>query len=203
MEEKKRLLIIFVRNPEKGKVKKRLAKDIGEEAALRVYLQLLEHTHAVTNGIGVSKEIFYSEHIPQDHLWNGYEPRLQKGEALGERMERAFQQGFQEGFHQIVLIGSDLPELRPEDLQQAFLALDTFDHVLGPAEDGGYYLIGMKSLNSKLFRNKTWGTNKVLEETLKDLKYESNYLLDKRRDLDTYEDLETFPQFQQYLKMNR
>ena len=203
MEETKRLLIVFVRNPEKGRVKKRLAQDIGEEAALRVYLQLLEHTHSVTNGIGVSKEVFYSEHIPQDPLWNGYEPRLQKGEDLGERMERAFQQGFQEGFHQIVLVGSDLPELRPEDLQQAFMALDTFDNVIGPAEDGGYYLIGMKSLNSKFFRNKTWGTNKVLEETLKDLNNESIYLLEKRRDLDTYKDLESFSQFQQYLKAYR
>ena len=199
MEGKSRLLIVFVRNPAKGRVKKRLAVSVGEEAALQIYQQLLEGLAAVLREIEVQQEVHYSDFIPEQDLWGGKEKRLQEGEDLGERMAGAFQKGFQEGYRQIVLIGSDLPYLSPQDLQAAFSALDKHDYVLGPAEDGGYYLIGMKSLNSKLFRNKSWGSSSVLQETLEELKNDSLFLLEERRDLDTYEDLKAFPEFRNYL----
>ena len=199
MEGKSRLLIVFVRNPAKGRVKKRLAASVGEEAALQIYQQLLEGLAAVLREVEVQQEVHYSDFIPEQDLWGGKEKRLQEGEGLGERMAGAFQKGFQEGYRQIVLIGSDLPYLSPQDLQAAFSALDKHDYVLGPAEDGGYYLIGMKSLNSKLFRNKSWGSSSVLQETLEELKNDSLFLLEKRRDLDTYEDLKAFPEFSNYL----
>jgi len=199
MEGKSRLLIVFVRNPAKGRVKKRLAASVGEEAALQIYQQLLEGLAAVLREVEVQQEVHYSDFIPEQDLWGGKEKRLQEGEGLGERMAGAFQKGFQEGYRQIVLIGSDLPYLSPQDLQAAFSALDKHDYVLGPAEDGGYYLIGMKSLNSKLFRNKSWGSSSVLQETLEELKNDSLFLLEERRDLDTYEDLKAFPEFRNYL----
>ena len=199
MEGKSRLLIVFVRNPAKGRVKKRLAASVGEEAALQIYQQLLEGLAAVLREVEVQQEVHYSDFIPEQDLWGGKEKRLQEGEDLGERMAGAFQKGFQEGYRQIVLIGSDLPYLSPQDLQAAFSALDKHDYVLGPAEDGGYYLIGMKSLNSKLFRNKSWGSSSVLQETLEELQNDSLFLLEERRDLDTYEDLKAFPEFRNYL----
>ena len=199
MEGKSRLLIVFVRNPAKGRVKKRLAARVGEEAALQIYQQLLEGLAAVLREVEVQQEVHYSDFIPEQDLWGGKEKRLQEGEDLGERMAGAFQKGFQEGYRQIVLIGSDLPYLSPQDLQAAFSALDKLDYVLGPAEDGGYYLIGMKSLNSKLFKNKNWGSSSVLQETLEELQNDSLFLLEERRDLDTYEDLKAFPEFRNYL----
>lgn len=205
MEEKTRLLIVFIRNPIKGMVKTRLAVDVGEEAALEIYLQLLEHVAEVGRELEVVREVHYSQSIPPNEKehWQGFIRKLQQGKDLGERMEHAFQQGFHEGYKQIVLIGSDLPELHPDDLRKAFTALDTNEYVLGPAKDGGYYLIGMKSLNSKLFRNIAWSTDTVLQASLEKLKDKSLTLLETRRDLDTYEDLFTFSGFQQYYKKNQ
>lgn len=200
MKNKRRLLIIFARNPVKGSVKTRLAVHIGAEAALEIYLQLLKHVGEVTKEIQAAKEVHFSEAIPLAGPWNDYKRKLQKGVGLGERMEQAFKEGFLKGYRQIVLIGSDLPELTREDLKQAFDALDTNEYVLGPATDGGYYLIGMKSLNSELFRQITWGSSTVLRQTIEKIKNKSLSLLEKRRDLDTYEDLLGFPQFQQYHK---
>ena len=200
MKNKRRLLIIFARNPVKGSVKTRLAVHIGAEAALEIYLQLLKHVGEVTKEIQAAKEVHFSEAIPLAGPWNDYKRKLQKGVGLGERMEQAFKEGFLKGYRQIVLIGSDLPELTREDLKQAFEALDTNEYVLGPATDGGYYLIGMKSLNSKLFRQITWGSSTVLRQTIEKIKNKPLSLLEKRRDLDTYEDLLGFPQFQQYHK---
>lgn len=200
MKNKRRLLIIFARNPVKGSVKTRLAVHIGAEAALEIYLQLLKHVGEVTKEIQAAKEVHFSEAIPLAGPWNDYKRKLQKGVGLGERMEQAFKEGFLKGYRQIVLIGSDLPELTREDLKQAFEALDTNEYVLGPATDGGYYLIGMKSLNSELFRQITWGSSTVLRQTIEKIKNKPLSLLEKRRDLDTYEDLLGFPQFQQYHK---
>lgn len=173
---------------------------IGAEAALEIYLQLLKHVGEVTKEIQAAKEVHFSEAIPLAGPWNDYKRKLQKGVGLGERMEQAFKEGFLKGYRQIVLIGSDLPELTREDLKQAFEALDTNEYVLGPATDGGYYLIGMKSLNSELFRQITWGSSTVLRQTIEKIKNKPLSLLEKRRDLDTYEDLLGFPQFQQYHK---
>lgn len=200
MKEKSRLLIIFARTPIKGRVKKRLAAHVGDEAALQIYFELLEHVIEAARETEAVKEIHFSEAIPIEDLGEGYIRKLQKGKDLGERMENAFKNGFQEGYQQIVLAGSDLPELRPEDIQNAFSALDTEDYVLGPAMDGGYYLIGMKSLNSELFRDISWGSSSVLRESLENLNTDNVNLLEEQRDLDTYEDLLAFPQFKQYFK---
>lgn len=202
MPDKNNLLIIFTRNPEPGKVKKRLAVDIGNEAALKVYKLLLQHTFQVTRDLTMDKMVYYSEAIQTNDIWEEsfFRKAIQRGNGLGERMKNAFADGFQAGYTNIVIIGSDLYDLQKEDLEKAFLELQQHDYVLGPAQDGGYYLIGKKSLNSTLFENKTWGSDTVLQETLKDLKNEHLILLDERNDIDTLEDLEAHPELQQHIK---
>ena len=202
MPQQDNLLLIFTRNPELGKVKKRLAAEIGDASALKLYKFLLNHTFKVVKELPVEKCVYYSEAIPQEDLWddNIFRKKLQRGEGLGERMENAFFEAFREGYKKVVIIGSDLFDLQEEDLEKAFLALDTVDYVLGPASDGGYYLFGMKSLNSQVFRNKTWSTEHVLQETLQDLKNEKLTMLEVRNDIDYLHDLEAHPELQQIIE---
>ncbi len=192
---KRDLLLIFARNPEPGKVKKRLAASIGEEAALKIYNHLLQHTMKITRNLQVDKWIFYSEEIPEKDIWdiNIFSKKLQQGKDLGERMENAFRSGFEAGFSNIIIIGSDLYDLGEEDLKKAFLTLQYSESVVGPATDGGYYLLGLKSIPSQVFKNKTWGSNTVLQATLQDLKNHQLIQLEPRNDIDRFEDLEKYP----------
>ncbi len=202
MKQQKDLLIIFTRNPEPGKVKKRLAARIGDSAALRLYEFLLKHTYEVTKDLSCDKVVYYSEAIQKQDLWDNsnFQKKEQRGNDLGERMHNAFLDSFDDGYSKVVIIGSDLLELRKEDIKNAFSGLNKFDFVIGPAQDGGYYLLGMKSLNSELFRNKNWGTDAVLQQTLRDLKDEQLTLLEERNDIDTYEDLLAHPELQEIIK---
>lgn len=166
------LLMIFARNPEIGKVKTRLAKTIGDEKALMIYLKLLEHTHAVANPVFADKAIFYSSRVQEFDILDYYKfPKfLQKGDSLGERMERAFGQAFGQHYEKVVIIGSDCYELSTEIIEDAFTALDNHNVVLGPAHDGGYYLLGMDRHYPHLFKDKKWSTSDVLLDTILDLK---------------------------------
>lgn len=198
---KENLLIIFTKNPVKGKVKTRLAKDLGDDNALKVYKLLLAHSYKVTSGLPVAKHVYYSKKIASDDQWsNGdFEKRLQKGEDLGEKMKNAFTEGFEEGFKRIVLIGTDLYELETEDIQNAFAYLKKHDYVMGPASDGGYYLIGMNSLNSEIFKNKEWGASSVFRETLKNMEGFRTRLLRTQNDIDELEDIKHLQVFQKFL----
>ncbi|MDB0026826.1 TIGR04282 family arsenosugar biosynthesis glycosyltransferase, partial [Polaribacter sp.] len=168
----KNLLIIFTRNPELGKVKTRLAKTIGAEKALAIYKFLLAHTKKVTENIACDKAVYYSVKVREDDLWNGeiYQKKQQLGEDLGIRMQNAFQDAFANGYEKVLIVGSDLIDLSEEIIEKGFLQLASNDVVIGPAEDGGYYLLGMKSVHPNVFKNKNWGTSTVREETLNDLK---------------------------------
>ncbi|WP_282017327.1 TIGR04282 family arsenosugar biosynthesis glycosyltransferase [Salegentibacter mishustinae] len=196
------LLIIFTRNPEPGKVKTRLAKDVGDITAFKIYNFLLEHTVSVTRNLAVSKEVYYSEAIAQNDIWDHeiYAKKLQQGESLGERMKNAFQEGFKNGYQNIIIIGSDLYDLQREDLEKAFQLLREKDAVIGPATDGGYYLLGMNQLFPEVFEDKEWGTSSVLEDTLKDLKGKNIALLEARNDVDYYSDIKDHKDFQQFFK---
>ena len=202
MNKNKDLLIIFTRNPVKGQVKKRLAAKIGDSAALELYKFLLKHTFEVTKELPCDKIVYYSEEIVPEDMWDNaiFQKKKQRGKDLGERMKNAFSEGFSEGYSKVVIIGSDLLDLQKEDLKKAFSELNRFDYVIGPAQDGGYYLLGMKSLNSELFGNKDWGTATILQQTLQDLKNEALTLLKERNDIDTYEDLKAHPELQQIIK---
>ena len=196
------LLIIFTRNPELGKVKTRLAKDVGDIAAFKIYNFLLEHTVSVTRNLAVSKEVYYSEAIAENDIWKSeiYAKKLQQGKGLGERMKNAFKEGFNNGYKNIIIIGSDLYDLQREDLEKAFELLKEKDAVIGPATDGGYYLLGMNQLFPEVFEEKEWGTSSVLEDTLKDLKEKNIGLIEARNDVDYYSDIKDHKDFQQFFK---
>lgn len=198
----KDLLIIFTRNPEIGKVKTRLAKDVGDESALEIYKFLLEHTVSVTKDLDVQKEVWFSEGIGNDHLWDSsvYSKKFQQGKDLGARMQHAFETGFEKGFRNIIIIGSDMYDLETKDLENAFSILKNKEYVIGPASDGGYYLLGMRTLEPKIFQNKNWGTSTVLQETLNDLKGKNIALTDLRNDVDLYEDIQDNEDFQKFFK---
>ena len=197
----KELLIIFTRNPELGKCKTRLATTIGDVAALEIYKYLLAHTASITEDLLVHKEVHYSDEIHHNDIWNDsiFRKKSQKGNDLGERMKNAFKAGFKDGYDKIIIIGSDMYDLSPQDLEHAFTALSVNDYVLGPAVDGGYYLLGMKKLNNSLFENKKWGTNTVLNDTLNNLLNENIELLPVRNDIDYYEDIKDIRVFDQFL----
>ena len=196
------LLIIFTRNPELGKVKTRLAKEVGDQAALDIYKFLLDHTVSVTKNLEVTLEVHYSEEIRHNDIWDEdtYIKKQQIEGGLGEKMEQAFLSGFRNGYKNIIIIGSDLYDLNQEDIELAFTALETFETILGPAEDGGYYLLGMNTFNPIIFKNKAWGTDTVLRDTLIDLKDRQIQLLEERNDIDVYEDIQDHQDFQQFLQ---
>jgi rSAM/selenodomain-associated transferase 1 len=184
-------LIIFIRNPELGKVKTRLAKSIGEANALQVYKDLLLHTMKQSQHVGCDKFVFYDSAIVEGDIWNDevYQKRIQSNGDLGYKMQTAFELLFDKGYTNCIIVGSDLFDLKTELIETAFTELYKNDSVLGPAEDGGYYLLGLKKMNKSLFQNKDWGTSTVFTDTLKDLQTEKTYLLQTLNDIDTFEDL--------------
>lgn len=196
------LILIFTRNPELGKVKTRLAKGVGDVNALAIYKILLDHTQQITSKVQATKRVMYSETIVTNDLWSNYifEKKAQVGDDLGERMHNAFAEGFANGYQKIVIIGSDMYDLTTNDIEHAFDKLEDNDIVIGPAEDGGYYLLGMKAISENLFKNKEWGTDTVLKDTLKDIKNLKYYLLKEKNDIDTFEDIKDIPVFKKYIK---
>jgi len=202
LKNHKNLLLIFTRNPELGKCKTRLAATTGDALALEIYQFLLKHTASITKTVNATKIVYYSEEIWQEDIWdnNHYQKKLQRGIDLGERMLNAFSAGFEAGYERVVIIGSDMYDISTEVIESAFLKLEHHDFVLGPAADGGYYLLGMKTLKENLFTDKAWGTGTVLKHTLEDLKAEHHILLEVRNDVDVFEDIENVTAFQPFLK---
>lgn len=198
----KNLLLIFTRNPELGKGKRRLAATIGDQAAFNIYKFLLDHTVTITKNLYAEKQVYYSEEIWEDDIWDHkkFAKKLQTGDDLGARMANAFQEGFQNEYQKIIIIGSDMLDLSQEDLEAAFKALEKSDFVIGPAEDGGYYLLGMKKFMPELFKNKSWGTETVLKDTLADLENKTTALLETKNDVDYYEDIKDIDAFAPFLK---
>ena len=165
----KQLLLIFVKNAIVGKVKTRLAATLGDATALSVYKQLLAHTMLVTRTLQVDKVVCYSHYLETADIWDElyYAKQVQQGEDLGARMENAFESAFSAGYERVVIIGSDCMELSTEVIEAAFDRLGNNHVVLGPALDGGYYLLGTRSFCKPLFRGISWSTGKVLEESMK------------------------------------
>jgi rSAM/selenodomain-associated transferase 1 len=198
----KNCILIFTRNLKLGKVKTRLAKTIGDEKALEIYQFLVQKTKEISDQVQVKKRVYYDQSIPENDFWNSedYQKFLQKGTDLGSRMYQAFLQAFQSDFEKVIIIGSDLYDLTPKIISEAFQELDKNDVVIGPAEDGGYYLLGMKVLHPPIFKNKNWGTDSVRKETLADLKEKKVFLLEELNDVDIFEDIQDHPAFQHFLK---
>lgn len=187
------LLIIFVKNPELGKAKTRLAQTIGKEKALAIYRMLLERTKDVTFDLEVDIQVHYNQFIDRNDLWDDgrYIKKKQIEGDLGQKMQFAFEEAFSAGYEKICIIGSDCYDLNKKHLEEAFLNLETSEFVLGPSFDGGYYLMGMRALLTSVFSNKQWSTNSVFNDTLKDIKKDdkSYTLLSKLSDVDVEADL--------------
>lgn len=188
-------LLIFVKNPVPGTVKTRIARTVGNEQAVAVYKHLLAYTQQVTGSIPHRKPawkriVYYGDFINPTDGWGGYEKQLQTGADLGERMLNAFSAEFMAGANRVVIIGSDCLQIKTDHLKQAFQALDTHDVVIGPAADGGYYLLGMKQLHTFLLQNKPWSQPELLTQTLDDLKQNnlSYALLEPLSDIDEWDD---------------
>ncbi len=208
-------LIIFIKNPQLGKVKTRLAKTVGDEKALEIYLELTKITRENCQILrGVQPYVFYSDFINKNDDWSNdiFEKAVQSSEDLGDRMLNAFAFILQK-HPKACIIGSDCPTLSAAILEAAFEALYNHDFVVGPSTDGGYYLLGMNApqhlfddktgnkseiRNPKseiappqyLFKNMVWSTENVLPETLKRIKaqYKTVALLPELTDGDEEKD---------------
>jgi rSAM/selenodomain-associated transferase 1 len=187
-------LLIMIRNPVLGKVKTRLAAGVGEEEALRIYHILLARTRVAALGVSAQKFLFYSDYVENNDLWFNrlFDKHLQQGEDLGARMENAFATAFAQRVSKALIIGSDCPDLNSDLLHRAYRALDRHPFVVGPVEDGGYYLLGMKRPELALFRDIAWSTDTVLNTTLEKIKSlgKSYVMLPTLLDIDTAADWE-------------
>lgn len=186
-------LLIFCKNPAVGSVKTRLAASIGDEKALAIYLHLLHHTRNITRPLPVEKRVFYSDFIDREDDWenNTFSKALQTGSNLGERMESAFKKAFDEGAQKVCIIGTDCLQLSTRVINEAFDHLTNHDAVLGPATDGGYYLLGLTKHVVEVFRNKEWSTSHVAKDTLEDFSRLNMRVktTETLSDIDTIEDL--------------
>lgn len=184
--------MIFIKNPLPGKVKTRLAREVGNDRALAVYRWLLDITRKAATDVQVNRWLWYSDMVPAHDEWSesDFEKWQQASGHLGERMRAAFRQAFRQNFGPVVIIGSDCPDMSTALIQRAFEELQTNDVVLGPARDGGYYLLGMRRYFD-LFHKVPWSTGEVLATTrsqLRALRLGWSEL-PVRDDLDTAEDL--------------
>ena len=193
-----RCLIVFAKYPQPGQVKSRLAKDYDDNFAADLYrafvLDILERVVKGNWQLRIYFDPPKREIEIKKLFGNDHEYRPQRGADLGARMKNAFDDCFSDGFKSIVLIGSDFPDLPLKIIKDAFAALDSpSDAVIGPATDGGYYLIGFRydKFLPAIFEGLTWSTPLVLEETIRILKANNHIpqLIDKWYDIDTSNDL--------------
>jgi rSAM/selenodomain-associated transferase 1 len=162
-------LLLFIKNPIAGKTKTRLAADVGDEMALRMYHVLCDWTREQAQELdNVDRYLYYSNKITEPDGWpaDSFHKRLQHPGDLGQRMSEGFRAAFAAGYERVVIIGSDCPGIDTDYLQAAFAALENDDIVVGPALDGGYTLLGMRSFIPSLFTDVVWSTAEVLPTTL-------------------------------------
>lgn len=190
---KDRVFLYFVKSPEPGRVKTRLAREVGPQRAAEIYRELAEKN--LTTLAALSKTI-YSVAIAFDppeaeeriKAWlpdqDEYLP--QRGDDLGKRLAQAFDKVFERGARGVLALGSDTLGLEKSLLEEAGRALDSSDVALGPTEDGGYYLIGLRRPEPRLFEEIPWSTSAVFEKTLERIRREklSYTVLRKLSDLD-------------------
>ena len=186
-------LVIFARLPVPGKAKTRLVPMLGEEGAARVYARLLQHTLDVAreSGLSVQLRVTGGEKAAFAQLYGADITIVEQGEGdLGARMARVAAPA--------LIIGSDCPGMTPPLLRSAAEALSDRRVVLGPASDGGYYLLGLREPMPFLFTDMAWSTPQVLPETLRRLAARGigPAILPELADIDTPEDLAAWPQFQ-------
>ena len=191
----KRFIIVFAKEPQRGKVKTRLNNDLSPERAVGLYKAFLKDTVELINKYKNVHKIMayhsegnpvYLKRIAADYIFY-----KQKGASLGQRLYAAFVFAKNQGSTKTVIVGSDAPDLPPEYIETAFRKLSKHDVVFGPARDGGYYLVALKKSMRNIFLGIQWSTSRVLAESLRKAKEADQkvYLLKPWRDIDQYEDL--------------
>jgi hypothetical protein len=192
-------VILFVKCPKSGQVKTRLNPEITEEQSAHLYTEFIRDTIDTLHNLNLPVEIFINQ-IPGDGCKDldflQQEFHLQFGNNLGERMKNAFLEVFSAGFTKAIIIGSDLPDLPGSELIEAFQALQVKDAVIGPSQDGGYYLLGFRqnTLLHSVFYDIPWSTGSVYRDTIRELESRAydTYELKTLNDVDDIEDLRDF-----------
>ncbi len=187
----------MIRSPEPGKVKTRLAADVGDEIALKLYLAFIEDSLEMLErlNIDVILSVYSNDNNRQimDHIHKDHKIIDQKGKNLGERQCNSLNVAFRLGYGKAVVMAADCPDLEPDFIEGAFASLNHCDAVIGPCEDGGYYLLGInrEKLDQGIFSDVEWGSDQVMEK----IRSNANHLglimfeLPLWYDVDTYDDL--------------
>lgn len=190
-------LIIFVRHPQSGKVKTRLAKSLGAEKATEVYRLCAEHLFQEAEKLPpeIKRYIYFdgieNEYEVQSWAGAGFDYVVQAVGSLGHRLENAFSAQFTRGVKKVLIVASDVPDISSSIIIDAFMSLDNHEIVIGPCYDGGYYMLGMKKLYKNVFDDIPWSTSQVYLLTLTNINKlaisicQMPYLYD----IDTEEDL--------------
>ena len=189
--------LLFAKSPDPGRVKTRLAAKVGMTAAAELYKCFVEETAGLLKKLGLDFRLYFWPPETKDIFiaWLGSDINYlpQSGNDLGQKLKNAFEDTFNNGYKSVIAIGSDSPDLSMDFLKQARSALVSHDAVIGPASDGGYYLIGFNkdSFATEVFDEINWSTNSVLEKTIN--KFNSmkiNFFeLPKWHDIDNLADL--------------
>ena len=189
------ILIVLAKNPVLGKAKTRIAKGVGDAKALSIYIELLEVVKTLTKQVNCDVAIYYSEYIDTLDNWSETAKKyLQKTSPdLGERIFHALDEQLN-SYTSAIIIGSDCPYLTKRHISQAFDLLQTNDVVLGPSNDGGFYLMGINEMNQAIFKDVEWSTDSVASTILQNaerLDY-SVATLESLTDIDEIEDWEAY-----------
>lgn len=186
-------IIVFTKYPELGKVKTRLADTTGNTTALEIYKRLLKHTEEQLVKANINYVVYWGNYVPTDKSFfsSASAHHLQVDGDLGQKMQAAFKEQFMLGKSSLVGIGCDCYQLESSELTKAFKILETEEVVFGPADDGGYYLIGMNVMHNFLFEDLPWSTESLLDECKQLLKNNNvGYKTIKTlSDVDYFEDL--------------
>lgn len=190
-------LIIFAREPVPGRVKTRLAREVGDQTAAELYAAMTRDVLDTTAAlVDVRRMLFWAAEnngVPPANDYPGLDLFPQQGNTLGDRMFDAFTRAFQGGPEACCIIGTDSPDLPLEHIVKAFDLLDRedIDAVFGPAEDGGYYLLGLKQAWEGFFDFIPWSTRNVLDSSLERSRHLGlrTALLPEWYDIDTRDDL--------------
>ncbi len=191
------LAIVFVKVPKIGQVKSRLTTHLDERSVLKLYKSFAADViEAVKQQVDLLKICYHpakEEPLIKEWLGNTFEYEPQSGRHLGERMKNAFRNTFSEGYGKAILVGTDIPELPEAVIDEAFWKMDHDMPVIGPARDGGYYLIGFRrdGFMDQIFDDIPWGTSRVFSDTLATFEQLNCnvHVLPQCLDIDTYEDL--------------
>jgi rSAM/selenodomain-associated transferase 1 len=187
-------LIVLLKNPIIGKAKTRIAARVGDEIALTIYKELLDELKVLLDSLDkIVIHLFFSDNIENIGPFNNstFPMYLQSGADLGQRMLNAASDVKGNDITgRIVIIGSDCPYMQKYHIENAFVELNNQKLVLGPSEDGGYYLIGFQEINESLFNEILWSTGVVMSETIEKAKAIgwNHSLLPILSDIDTYPD---------------